>query len=180
MKIVVKQNKNKIITIEKNEVVTLELLDDNSKVILKTNAFIGKNGLTKDKKEGDKKTPIGTFNLGIAFGTHEKINSKIDYIKINKNLYWVDDVNSKYYNKLVDILNVEKDFKSAEHLCEFPKEYEHGIEIKTNPKNIKGKGSAIFLHCSTGKPTAGCIAINKKYMKKILEIIDKNTIISIY
>lgn len=168
------------IVVKQNKIVTLELLDDNSKVILKTNAFIGENGLTKDKKEGDKKTPIGTFDLGIAFGTHEKVDSKINYIQINKNLYWVDDVNSKYYNKLVDISKIEKNFKSAEHLCEFPKEYEYGIEIKTNPKNIKGKGSAIFLHCSTGKPTAGCIAINKKYMKKILEIIDKNTKIYIF
>ena len=65
--------------------------------------YIGKNGMTKAKREGDLKTPIGIFKLGIAFGIHKKdeinINSSINYIKINKNLYWVDDVNSKYYNQ---------------------------------------------------------------------------------
>ena len=37
--------------------------------ILETIAYIGQNGTTLNKKEGDKKTPEGIFNLGIAFGT---------------------------------------------------------------------------------------------------------------
>ena len=76
--------------------------------LLKTKAFIGKNGLTIKKKEGDGKTPKGIFKLGIAFGMHDiKIDKSMKYIKINKNLYWIDDVNSKYYNKLVDLTKVE-------------------------------------------------------------------------
>ena len=35
---------------------------------------IGKKGFTKSKKEGDKKTPIGTFKLGIS--TSGKIDLK--------------------------------------------------------------------------------------------------------
>ncbi len=181
----------------------LEVFDNQNNLLLTTEAFIGQEGLTKDKKEGDKQTPVGTFELGLLFGTHkkeilkrnyildceekksvsildykEKINNNIfnyNYIEINKNLYWVDDVKSKYYNKLVDISNVEKDWDSAEHLISYKNEYEYAIEIKINPKNIRGKGSATFLHCSTGKPTAGCIAIDKKYMEKIFSLIDENT-----
>ena len=146
---------------------------------IKEICYIGKNGLTKNKKEGDYKTPIGTFSLGISIGTHTKINSRLDYIKINKNLFWVDDINSKYYNQLVDITKTKKDWNSAENLLENKIPYEYAIEIKTNTHNIRGKGSAIFIHCATKEYTAGCIAISKNKMKKLLEIINKNTKIRI-
>ena len=96
-----------------------EIYNDN-KLILKTFALIGQNGITNNKVEGDKKTPIGTFKFGIAFGIHKKsdveINNSLKYIKLNENLHWVDDVNSSYYNQLVDISKTKRDFNSAEHL----------------------------------------------------------------
>jgi L,D-peptidoglycan transpeptidase YkuD (ErfK/YbiS/YcfS/YnhG family) len=151
------------------------------KTILKTKAYIGKNGVTINKEEGDLKTPLGTFELGIAFGTHteEEVKTNLEYIKINENLHWVDDINSKYYNQLVDARKVEKDWKSSEHLSDYSKQYEYAIEIKTNPNNIKGKGSAIFLHCDTGNATAGCVAINREKMLELLKKLQKNAIICI-
>ena len=50
----------------------LDFFENNIKVF-STKAFIGKNGITNDKREGDGKTPIGKYNLGVAFGTHGKI-----------------------------------------------------------------------------------------------------------
>ena len=35
---------------------------------------IGKNGLTRKKKEGDKKTPIGTFNIENLYFRKDKIS----------------------------------------------------------------------------------------------------------
>lgn len=155
-------------------------LYENSTIKLETEAFIGKNGITKDKKEGDGKTPIGEYELGISFGIHDEKEILLeDYVKINENLYWVDDAKSKYYNQLVNITKVKKDWKSAEHLIQYPKQYEYAIEIKTNPDNIPGKGSAIFLHCSVGAPTAGCIAIKTEKMKKIFKCIKEGTAINI-
>ncbi len=144
-----------------------------------TECYIGKNGLTENKKEGDLKTPIGRFKLGLVFGTHDKkdikLNSSFNYQKINKNLYWVDDINSQYYNQLVNTTQIEKDWNSAENLLENKLPYEYAIEIKTNPQNIKGKGSAIFLHCTTKPYTAGCVAIPKEKMKELLSLIDSST-----
>ena len=79
----------------------LDFFENNIKVF-STKAFIGKNGITNDKREGDGKTPVGKYNLGIAFGTHDEVKFS-NYIKTNENLHWVDDVNSKLYNQLVDI-----------------------------------------------------------------------------
>lgn len=149
---------------------------------IETKAYIGKNGVTKDKKEGDGKTPLGSFKLGRILGTHTKINNKnsLEYQEITENMYWIDDSKSKYYNQLVDISKVEKDWNSAEHLIDYPIQYEYLIEIRTNPNNNQGKGSAIFLHCSNNKATEGCVAVTKDTMEKILENIDKNTKIDIF
>ena len=160
------------------------LVNKNDKGILKfpkynieTTAYIGKNGLTNKKMEGDGKTPIGEFNLGIILGTHLREENKngLNYILINEDMYWVDDPKSKYYNQLVDISKVKNNWNSAEHLVEYPIQYEYLIEIKTNINNIPGKGSAIFLHCTNYEPTAGCVAIDKENMEKLIENIDKNT-----
>ena len=157
----------------------LEVFEGRKKVY-ETNCLLGKNGVAMDKKEGDFKTPVGKFNLGLAFGTHNKDEFKnFDYQKLNRNLYWVDDVDSKYYNKLVDISKTEKDWKSAEHLIRYLTQYEYAIEIKANEKNIKGKGSAIFLHCSNGNATSGCVAMPKESMQYILKKCTKNDLIII-
>lgn len=133
---------------------------------IKTHAYIGRNGVTTNKIEGDGKTPLGEFDLGIILSMQKDIT---------QNMCWVDDVKSKYYNYLVDITKVEKDWNSAERLVDYPVEYEYLVEIKTNPYNIPGKGSAIFLHCENGRPTAGCIAVNRDVMKLIIENIDGTT-----
>lgn len=148
---------------------------------IEIDAYIGRNGTTKQKQEGDGKTPLGEFELGVILGTQLGIQNRneLKYRKITKEMYWVDDVKSKYYNQLVNENEVEKDWNSAEHLIEYPIQYEYLIEIKTNPQNIPGKGSAIFLHCSNNKPTAGCVAIDRKSMRTIIENIDKNTKIEI-
>lgn len=154
-----------------------------SKCNIETVAYIGKKGITLNKEEGDEKTPIGEFELGLVFGTKSEREIKHDinvkYKKINENLYWIDDFKSKYYNTLVDITKVEKDWKSAEHLIDYPIQYEYAIEIKINPQNISYKGSALFLHCKNMDYTKGCIAVESNIMKQIIENIDENTKIKI-
>ena len=155
---------------------------ENSRAILKfpkcgieTLAYIGKNGLTNKKQEGDGKTPIGEFEIGLLLARNDGLKTSKNCIVITNNLYWIDDSKSKYYNQLVDIDKVRKDWNSAEHLIDYPIQYEFLLEIKINPNNIPENGSAIFLHCTSGKPTAGCIAVDRDIMKLILENIDENT-----
>ena len=139
------ENNNQIIIVNNFKNIskgTLTFYNKNNK-ILETEAFIGRKGITNNKTEGDGKTPEGIFDLGVFLGTHNAddigLNENIPYIKINKNLYWVDDIHSKYYNQLVDITQVSKDWNTAEHLIEYSKQYEYAIEIKTNTKNMPGK-----------------------------------------
>ena len=165
---------NKIyVFVEKNNKAILKF----PKYNIKTAAYIGRNGITSEKQEGDGKTPIGEFDLGIILGMHieEKNANGLKYKQITEDMYWVDDSKSKYYNQLVNKSQVEKDWDSAEHLIDYPIQYEYLIEIKANPKNTPGIGSAIFLHCSNNTPTAGCVAVDKKIMKQIIYNINKST-----
>lgn len=162
---------------------TIIVKKENEDIILsykkfKTKAYIGRDGFTNDKKEGDYKTPVGEFELGIAFGKYDSIDTKLPYLKIEDDMYWVDDIDSDDYNELIK--TSIKPMFSAEHLMDYVNDaYEYAIEIKTNPDNIKGKGSAIFLHCKRKEYTAGCIAIDSEDMKKLISMIDSNTKIKI-
>jgi L,D-peptidoglycan transpeptidase YkuD (ErfK/YbiS/YcfS/YnhG family) len=142
---------------------------------------IGKNGLSNNKIEGDKKTPIGTFEIEKLYYRKDKINlpkTKLQCIQIRPNMGWCDDVrNQKNYNKLIytnKLIHHEKlyrkDFK-----------YDLLIPIKYNfKKKILGKGSCIFLHLTKNyKPTSGCIALKKKDFLIMIKIINKNTKIKI-
>lgn len=145
---------------------------------LKVPAYIGKEGFTEDKQEGDWKTPIGEFDLGVAFGKYDSIDTKLPYLKIEDDMYWVDDISSDEYNELIK--TSEEPMFSAEHLIDYIDDaYEYAIEIKANPDNIKGKGSAIFLHCKRKEYTAGCVAIDTDNMKKLISMIDSDTKIKI-
>ena len=74
---------------------------------------VGKKGFSKNKIEGDYKTPIGIFDLGNMYYRSDRIEkpvSKIKICKIKKNMGWCDDPKSKNYNKLIKI---KKIFKSS-------------------------------------------------------------------
>ena len=143
---------------------------------------IGKNGSTKNRKEGDKKTPIGTFkmeNLYYRRDRIEKPSTLLKCIKIKKNMGWSNDVNfKKNYNKLIKI---NKKIKH-EKLVRKDNKYDLLIPIKYNfKKPLIGRGSCIFIHLTKNfKPTAGCIALKKKDFLIMLKLIKKNSKIQIF
>ena len=144
---------------------------------------IGKGGKIKNKKEGDKKTPIGIFSLGSLYyrsDRKDKPETKLKCKKIRKNMGWCDDPSSKkYYNKLIKINKRTK--LSFEKLFQKNSMYDYMIPINYNTKKRElGKGSAIFLHLTKNfKKTLGCIALNDKDFLILAKIIDKNTKIKI-
>ena len=142
---------------------------------------VGKNGFSKKKIEGDKKTPKGIFKLENLYYRKDRINipeTKLKCVEIKKNMGWCDDIKSpENYNKLIKI---NKKIK-CERLKRKDSKYDLLVPIKYNFRNsIIGRGSCIFLHLTKNyKPTAGCIAISKKDFFIILKLINKNTKIKI-
>ena len=142
---------------------------------------IGKNGKSKKKREGDKKTPLGYYaieNLYYRSDRIKKPSTNLKCIKIKKDMGWCDDPsNNKKYNKLVSINKTIK----CEKLYRKDHSYDLLIPIKYNfLKPIKFKGSCIFIHLTNNyKPTAGCIALKKSDFLIMLKLINKNTKIKI-
>ena len=142
---------------------------------------VGKNGLTKRKVEGDKKTPIGTFSVENLYFRKDRISepeTELKCIEISRYMGWCNDVNyPTKYNKLIKVKNKIK----HEKLRRFDSKYDLLIPIKYNFNiPIVGKGSAIFIHLTKNfKPTAGCIALNKKDFLIMLKLIKKNSKIKI-
>jgi L,D-peptidoglycan transpeptidase YkuD (ErfK/YbiS/YcfS/YnhG family) len=143
---------------------------------------IGKNGLTVNKKEGDKKTPKGTFeieNLYFRKDCKKRPSTSLKCVEIKKNMCWCDDIRfPEKYNKLCKI---EKNIKS-EKLRRKDSKYDLLIPIKYNfKKPITGKGSCIFIHLTKDyKPTAGCVALKEKDFLIMLKLIKRNSKIKIY
>ena len=141
---------------------------------------IGKNGIKKNKKEGDKCTPKGIFKLNKIFFRHDRVNffkTKLKKVKIMKYMGWCNDSKNQNYNKLI---KVNKKIKH-EKLFRKDSKYDFLIPINYNTKKTKlGKGSAIFLHLTKDfKPTEGCIALKKKEFLILLKLINQNTKIKI-
>jgi D-alanyl-D-alanine dipeptidase/L,D-peptidoglycan transpeptidase YkuD (ErfK/YbiS/YcfS/YnhG family) len=141
-----------------------------------TAGYLGKNGVSDDKREGDGKTPSGVHTFGRAFGVSDDPGSIMPYTKVTDNDVWVDDPKSARYNQWADKSDPGADWKSAEHLIKFPQAYKYAIAINYNTTPIvPGRGSAIFLHCSTGGPTAGCVSVPEAAMIFFLSFIDSET-----
>ncbi len=145
------------------------------KAKLGTSGFVGRNGAGKTR-EGDGKTPLGTFVVGKAYGIADDPGSVIPYTKVTNDMYWCGRSNSPYYNTLI---NAAKSGPGDEHLIEYTQAYRYLLDIGYNTACTPGLGSAIFLHCSRNQPTAGCVSIPEDYMVRTLKMIGKGTKITI-
>ena len=138
---------------------------------------IGKSGFSKNKKEGDGCTPVGTFYIENVYYRADKIKSletNINKVKIKKIDGWCDDPSQKEYNQLI---HFPYDF-SAEELYREDSVYNIVCVLNYNTNPVKpGIGSAIFIHVAKEgyKPTEGCIALKQEDLIFLLSFIDKKT-----
>ena len=142
---------------------------------------IGKRGIGKKKKEGDLITPVGLFKIRFLLYRKDRNIRLITNLKkyvIKRNMGWCDDPKTKKYNKLITT-----PFKySYEKLYKKENIYDLILVLNYNMKPIKkNKGSAIFIHIAKNNysNTAGCIAVKKKQLLKILRDIKSDTKVKI-
>ncbi len=140
-----------------------------SKYIAK--CLLGKNGITSSKKEGDLKTPRGSFILKYVMYRADRTKKPKTHLPtyiIRKNHVCCDNPGCPKYNTIIETKNLDL----SEKLWRKDSLYDIVIVIGYNDNPvIKGKGSAIFLHLSKRNiiTTEGCVAIDKKNMINLLK-----------
>ena len=135
--------------------------------------FVGQYGVSREAHEGARMTPFGLYPVGEAFYFNEKPVTGLDSFAVTPDTYWVDDPSSQFYNMRREG-TTDKDWNSAEHMIDYPYQYEYGFVIKYNMDPIvPGKGSAIFFHIND-KCTAGCVAVSRVECLTYLKALDKD------
>ncbi len=156
--------------------------DGSWKQIMTTPGYIGKLGLGKTK-EGDAKTPVGTFHFNAAFGIAKDPGCAISYKKVGENDYWSGDTRDGYgYNRMVSIKDLpDLNTDDSEHILDYTYQYQYCLNISYNEECTPGLGSAIFLHClGPQKPyTGGCVAIPRDQMITVMKNVRPDCVVVI-
>jgi L,D-peptidoglycan transpeptidase YkuD (ErfK/YbiS/YcfS/YnhG family) len=131
-------------------------------------ARVGYNGVAMPgaKREGDGKTPSGTYGFSFFFGVQPLSGVYFQYRHAYSYDYWDDDPASPRYNEWVDARTANPG-RNPEPLHNVPA-YNYAAVIAYNTARVPGLGSGIFLHVGTGGPTAGCVSLSATQLVKIL------------
>ena len=136
-------------------------------------ARVGTRGIAPpgEKREGDGRTPSGVYGFDFFFGVAPDPGVKFPYRRVtSRSIVWDDDPASPLYNTWVD-LDRQRAGAEPEPMYN-PPAYDHGAVIAYNTARSPGLGSAIFLHVSTGGPTAGCVSLPASQLVEVLRWLD--------
>lgn len=133
-------------------------------------ARVGYNGVARPgrKREGDGKTPSGTYGFSFFFGVKKQPNPRFSYPFRQAYKYdvWDDDPTSPRYNEWVDARKANPG--AAPEPMYQVHAYDYAAVIAYNTARTPGLGSAIFLHVGTGTATAGCVSLPYTQLIKVL------------
>lgn len=149
-----------------------------------TDGRIGYGGLVpgRQRRQGTGTTPIGSYDLLSAFGTHRRSKAwDIGYRKIRQGDYWVQDNRSSYYNRYRNKRQggfrwwlPSSDPNSSERLLDYRQQYEWSINTSFNRKQVRHRGSGIFLHVNGRGATAGCVSAPRWFIKSLMNRLDSD------
>ena len=128
---------------------------------------IGKGGMTRNKREGDGATPVGTHHIvGMFYRADRMVNPSAWAEPIGPRDLWSDDIADSGYNQLVHAPypHSHEKMRRADPL------YDLVLITDWNyPDAEAGKGSAIFIHQwrKPRHPTEGCIAYRRDHLRWI-------------
>ncbi|HZT26227.1 MAG TPA: L,D-transpeptidase family protein [Pseudolabrys sp.] len=140
---------------------------------------LGRGGIKANKREGDGGTPRGTFRLRRLWWRserHPRPPTLLPARRIGRDDAWCEDPADRRYNRPIRRTHMSK----GDRLARTDNLYDYIIEIDHNTRpRVKGRGSAVFIHAARAgfAPTAGCIAIELKTLRRVLSRLGPKTTI---
>jgi L,D-peptidoglycan transpeptidase YkuD (ErfK/YbiS/YcfS/YnhG family) len=142
---------------------------------------LGRGGIRADKREGDGGTPRGTFRLTRLWwraDRHQRPVTGLPVRAIRPEDAWIEDPADRRYNQHVRRAPQEPGdrLRRDDHLYDFIIEIDHN----TRPRIAK-RGSAVFIHAAREgfAPTAGCVGLELRTLKRLLAQLGRSTRINI-
>jgi L,D-peptidoglycan transpeptidase YkuD (ErfK/YbiS/YcfS/YnhG family) len=131
-------------------------------------ARVGYNGIALPgrKREGDGRTPSGTYGFSFFFGVQRNLGFLFSFRHAYTYDFWDDDPASVRYNEWVDA-RVRNPGANPEPMHQVPA-YDYAAVIAYNLARVPGLGSAVFLHVGGGGPTAGCVSLPRAELIRVL------------
>jgi len=144
-------------------------------------AAIGAGGVSRNKKEGDRATPAGTFSLPFGMYRPDRISlprTDLPMTPLREAHGWVDDPYDPKYNHLV-----ERPYPGhTEELWRADGIYDLLVVVGYNMNPTQpGIGSAIFLHIARPgfSPTEGYIAVSREVLLELIEVLGSDSRLTI-
>jgi L,D-peptidoglycan transpeptidase YkuD (ErfK/YbiS/YcfS/YnhG family) len=138
---------------------------------------VGINGVSWSKREGDLRTPAGTFPLRGGFGVYGNPGLGRSWFVVDSRDVWVDDSGSSLYNTH-QRTPANGRWSSAESLLKSPA-YTYAQVVGYNEARTPGLGSAIFFHVDTGRGTAGCVSLPSGALRTVMRWEGPSAVMSI-
>jgi L,D-peptidoglycan transpeptidase YkuD (ErfK/YbiS/YcfS/YnhG family) len=145
-------------------------------------AAAGRAGVTSRKREGDGATPAGTFALLGAYYRADRLaapRTRLQLRALTQRDAWVDDPADPNYNRLASLPY----HGHTEAMWLDDGVYDLLVVIGYNMAPVvPGAGSAIFLHIARPDfaPTAGCIAVERDVLRRLLPRLGPASTIAIH
>ena len=143
---------------------------------------LGPAGIVRLKREGDGGTPVGTFRpirLWWRADRLQRPRTLLPARRIGPDDAWCEEPSDRRYNRAFKRSANEP----GDRLRREDGLYDLIIEIDHNTRpRVAGLGSAVFIHVARGAfgPTAGCVALGRDDLRKLLSRIGPRTRIQIH
>jgi L,D-peptidoglycan transpeptidase YkuD (ErfK/YbiS/YcfS/YnhG family) len=141
---------------------------------------LGRGGIRANKREGDGATPRGQFRLRRLWWRADRDPrpaTRLPARPIAAGDAWCEDPADRRYNQPIRVPEGPGDrLRRDDHL------YDIIIEISHNTRpRVAGRGSAVFVHVARPglAPTAGCVAMPKPRLRRLLRHLGPGTRIDI-
>ena len=142
---------------------------------------LGRRGIRANKREGDGATPRGRFRLLRVWWRPDRAprpRTALPVRRITRDLAWCEDAADRRYNRPF----CRSANEPGDRLWRDDRLYDVLIELDHNTRpRVAGRGSAVFVHVARPNraPTAGCVALGAKELRRLLERLGPNTRISV-
>ncbi len=136
---------------------------------------LGRAGITHMKREGDGATPAGPCRL-LAFYLRRPAPLRAPWRLTRPDDVWCDDARSFLYNRQLrgPLRLSHEEMWRKDGLYDVVGVMDYNIRPRA-----RGRGSAIFFHIATGElgPTAGCVALRARDMRRLLPRLGRSSVI---